>query len=127
LRYGEAHVSRRGRGRVLHHLARRLPDSRNAVLLAGFQAEGTRTLRIHDEDVPVKAETIHLQQFSAHADRGELLRWLRGLPTPPRRIFLVHGEPAASRALGDLIREQLRWDVSLPSYGESVDLASRRV
>jgi len=63
-------------GRVLHHLARRLPDSRNAIVLAGFQAEGTRgrallegakTLRIHGEDVPVKAEVIELNQFSAHS------------------------------------------------------------
>ena len=63
-------------GRILHHLARRLPDSRNAVLLAGFQAEGTRgralvegakTLRIHGEDVEVKAEVIQMHQFSAAA------------------------------------------------------------
>jgi metallo-beta-lactamase family protein len=118
-------------GRVLHHLARRLPDSRNAVLLAGFQAEGTRgrallegarTLRIHGEDVPVKAEVVHLQQFSAHADRNELLRWLGGLPAPPRRTFLVHGEPRASSAFGDLLRGQLRWEVSIPAYGDSVEL-----
>jgi metallo-beta-lactamase family protein len=118
-------------GRVLHHLARRLPDSRNAVLLVGFQAEGTRgrslldgarTLRIHGEDVIVKAEVVHLHQFSAHADRGELLRWLGSLPAPPRRTFLVHGEPAASRAFGDLIRERLAWDVSIPAYGDSVEL-----
>ena len=118
-------------GRVLHHLARRLPDSRNAVLLAGFQAEGTRgrallegarTLRIHGEDVPVKAEVIHLQQFSAHADRTELLRWLGGFPAPPRQTFLVHGEPSASRALEDQICSRLGWNVTRPAYEQTFEL-----
>jgi len=119
-------------GRVLHHLARRLPDSRNAVVLAGFQAEGTRgrsllegakTLRIHGEDVPVKAEVIELNQFSAHADRGELLRWLAGMPAPPRQMFLVHGEPAAREAFRTRLETQLGWrNVSLPKLGDSFEL-----
>ena len=119
-------------GRVLHHLARRLPDSRNAVVLAGFQAEGTRgrallegakTLHIHGEEVLVKAEVIELNQFSAHADRGELLRWLRALPAPPRQTFLVHGEPAAREAFRACVETQLGWrKVTLPKLGESFDL-----
>ncbi len=118
-------------GRVLHHLARRLPDSRNAVLLAGFQAEGTRgrallegakKLRIHGEDVPVKAEVVHLTQFSAHAGRSELLRWLRAVPAPPQRAFLVHGEPVAMQSLAATLRDELRWDVALPDYQQSFDL-----
>jgi len=120
-------------GRVLHHLARRLPDSRNAVVLAGFQAEGTRgrallegakTLRIHGEDVPVKAEVIELKQFSAHADRGEILRWLAGIPTPPRQTFLVHGEPAAASALKSTIQSKLGWPVALPAYRQSYDFSA---
>jgi metallo-beta-lactamase family protein len=118
-------------GRILHHLARRLPDSRNAVLLAGFQAEGTRgrallegarKLRIHGEDVPVKAEVFHLTQFSAHAGRSELLRWLSALPAPPQRTFLVHGEPDAMQSLAATLRQQFRWDVALPDYQQSFDL-----
>lgn len=118
-------------GRILHHLARRLPDSRNAVLLAGFQAEGTRgrallegakTLRIHGEDVPVKAEVVHLTQFSAHAGRSELLRWLATLPAPPRRTFLVHGEPEAMQSLAGTLRDQFRWDVTLPEYQQTFEL-----
>jgi len=119
-------------GRVLHHLARRLPDSRNAVVLAGFQAEGTRgrsllegakTLRIHGEDVPVKAEVIELNQFSAHADRSELLRWLVGMPAPPRQMFLVHGEPAAREAFRTRVETQLGWrNVTLPKLGDSFEL-----
>ncbi len=121
-------------GRVLHHLARRLPDARNAVVLAGFQAEGTRgralqegakTLRIHGEEVVVKAEVVELNQFSAHADRGELLRWLRALPAPPRQTFLVHGEPAAREAFRAAVERELGWRrVELPRLGESFELGA---
>jgi len=120
-------------GRVLHHLANRLPDPKNAVLLAGFQAEGTRgraledgakTLRIFGMDVPVAAEVINLRQFSAHAGKSELMRWLTGLPAPPRQTYLVHGEPAASAALKRTIETDLRWRVSLPAYLQTVDLDS---
>jgi metallo-beta-lactamase family protein len=118
-------------GRVLHHLARRLPDSRNAVLMAGFQAEGTRgrsllegakSLRIHGEDVAVKAEIIHLDQFSGHAGRSELLRWLAGMPEAPKRTYLVHGEPDAARALRDELTTTRKWDVAVASYRQRIDL-----
>jgi metallo-beta-lactamase family protein len=119
-------------GRVLHHIAQRAPDPRNAILLAGFQAEGTRgraleegakTLRMYGEDVPVAAEVVNLRQFSAHAGKSELMRWLTGLPAPPRQTYLVHGEPAASAALKSAIESSFRWRVSLPAYLQAVDLA----
>jgi metallo-beta-lactamase family protein len=118
-------------GRVLHHLAQRAPDPRNAILLAGFQAEGTRgraleegakTLRIHGEEVAVAAEVVNLRQFSAHAGKSELMRWLTGLPAPPRQTYLVHGEPAASAALKFTIESNFKWRVSLPAYRQTVDL-----
>ena len=118
-------------GRVLHHLAQRLPDPRNCVLLAGFQAEGTRgraledgakLIRIHGEDVPVRAEVVNLRQFSAHAGRSELMRWLGGIPAPPRQIFLVHGEPAAAQALEAAIKTELHWNVTVASYLQSLEL-----
>jgi len=118
-------------GRVLHHIARLAPDRRNAILLVGFQAQGTRgrsleegakTLRIHGEDVPVAAEVINLRQFSAHAGKSELMRWLSGLPEPPRQTYLVHGEPEASQALKVAIEQAYRWRVSLPEYLQTVDL-----
>jgi metallo-beta-lactamase family protein len=120
-------------GRILHHLARRLPDSRNCVLLAGFQAEGTRGraleegakfLKIHGEMVPVRAEVVNLHQFSAHAGRSELLRWLAGLPSPPKQLYLVHGEPAASSALRSAVEDQFHWRASLPEYLRSYDLTA---
>ncbi len=118
-------------GRVLHHLSQRLPDARNCVLLAGFQAEGTRgraledgakLIRIHGEDVPVRAEVVNLRQFSAHAGRSELMRWLGGIPAPPRQLFLVHGEPAAAQALQAAVKSELRWNVTVAGYLQSVDL-----
>jgi metallo-beta-lactamase family protein len=118
-------------GRVLYHLARLAPNPKNAVLLAGFQAEGTRgraledgakTLRIHGVDVAVAAEVINLRQFSAHAGQSELMRWLGGMPAPPRQTYMTHGEPQASAALKTKIEATLRWKVALPRYLETVEL-----
>jgi metallo-beta-lactamase family protein len=118
-------------GRVLHHIARLAPNPKNAILLAGFQAEGTRgraledgakTLRIHGNDVPIAAEVINLRQFSAHAGQSELMRWLRGMPAPPRQTYMTHGEPQASAALKAKIESSLKWKVALPRYLETVDL-----
>ena len=118
-------------GRVLHHLAQRLPDARNAVLLAGFQAQGTRgralqegakVLHLFGQAIPVNAEIITLGQFSAHAGKSELLRWLGGLQNPPRKTWLTHGEPAAAQALQAAIKENFHWDVAVARYLDTVDL-----
>lgn len=119
-------------GRIMHHLAQRLPDSRNAVILAGFQAQGTRgralqegakTLRLFGQEVPVNAEIIELGQFSAHAGKSELMRWLTGLPAPPRQTYLVHGEPASAQALQSSIQQQFKWNVSVARYLDTVNLS----
>jgi metallo-beta-lactamase family protein len=120
-------------GRVLHHLEQRLPDANQGVLLAGFQAEGTRgraleegakSIRMFGKEVPVRAEVVNLRQFSAHAGRSELLRWLSGMPAPPRQLFLVHGEPAAAQALSSAVESQMRWKVTLPNYLQSFELSA---
>ena len=101
-------------GRILHHLVRRLDRQENLILLAGYQAAGTRgralqdgakTLRIHGVDWPVRCRQATINGLSSHADRGELLRWIATAPTPPRRIFVVHGEPEAAAALAAALRE----------------------
>src|ERR1700687_3829961 len=116
-------------GRVLHHLVQRLPDARNAVILAGFQAEGTRgralqegakSLKLYGQDVPVCAEIVEMGQFSAHAGKSELLRWLTALPAPPKQTYLTHGEPAAAQALQAAIQEKFRWKVAVARYLDSV-------
>ena len=118
-------------GRILHHLKQRLPRKNNVVLLVGYQAEGTRgrllldgarSLKMHGEEVPVRADVRFVDGFSAHADEAELLRWLGGLERRPERLFLVHGEPEAATALAGAIREQLGWEAEIPQYGERVAL-----
>ena len=118
-------------GRVLHHLVRALPDPRNTVLFAGFQAPGTRGrllrdgakyVRIHGHDVPVAAEVEALESLSAHADVNEILRWLRGFKSAPAITFLVHGEPSAMDALGARIKSELGWAIRAPGHGEKSDL-----
>jgi metallo-beta-lactamase family protein len=106
-------------GRVLHHLAHRLPDERTTVLLPGFQAAGTRgrslqdgarELRIHGRSVPVHAKVVALDGLSAHADRDEILAWLRGFRRPPRQTWVVHGEPQPADRLAATLRADLGWD-----------------
>ncbi len=118
-------------GRVLHHLAEYAPDHRSAVVLAGFQAGGTRgaallagarTLRILGRDVPVRAEVAELDMLSAHAGQDELIRWAEAVEGKPRRVFVVHGEPAASDELRRLLRDKLDWDCHVAEHGETVEL-----
>jgi metallo-beta-lactamase family protein len=118
-------------GRVLHHLVQRLPDARNAVILGGFQAEGTRgrtlqegakSLNLFGQAVPVCAEIVEMGQFSAHAGKSELLRWLTALPAPPKQTYLTHGEPEAAQALQAAIQEKFRWKAAVARYLDTVAL-----
>src|SRR6266700_2398493 len=118
-------------GRVLHHLKRYAPDSRNTILFAGFQAGGTRgaamvagvdSVKIHGGYVAVRAEVKNLDMLSAHADADEILRWLRGFKTPPRMTFITHGEPTASDALRHRIEEELGWRCLVPDHSQKVAL-----
>ena len=101
-------------GRIVHHLANRLPDRRNTVVFVGYQAAGTRgralldgaqSISIHGRRIPVAAEIGQMQGLSAHADCNDLLRWCKALPGKPRRIFLNHGEDPARKALAAAIAE----------------------
>jgi len=119
-------------GRVLHHLAQRLPDARNAVILAGFQAEGTRgralqegakSINIYGQPIAVLAEVVQMGQFSAHAGKSELLRWLSGFPAPVKQTYLTHGEPVAAQALQAAIQEKFKWKVDVARYLDTVAIA----
>ena len=120
-------------GRVLHHLKRLLPHPRNAVVLTGYQAEGTRgraleqgarQVKIHGQYVAVRAEVVRDHEFSVHADSSDLVDWLRELGTETRTVFLVHGEPRAQQALRQRIAEDLGWNVVVPRHGEVVSLVA---
>jgi metallo-beta-lactamase family protein len=117
-------------GRIVHHLKQRLPDARNTIVLGGFMAVGTRGrlledgarwIRMHGQDVPVRAAVEKIPGLSGHADRSDLLRWLRPLPKPSG-IFLVHGEPDSSAALGQALRDERDWTIHLPKLGEAHEL-----
>ncbi|MFY2834619.1 MBL fold metallo-hydrolase RNA specificity domain-containing protein [Achromobacter xylosoxidans] len=119
-------------GRVIHHLKRYLPDPRNAVLFAGFQAMGTRgaamldgapSVKIHGDYIPVRAEVDNLSMLSAHADADEILRWLGGFERPPRETFIVHGELDAADALRLRIKDELGWRCRAMEQNDSVALA----
>ena len=118
-------------GRILHHLAQRLPDPRNLVIFIGFQAPGTRgaiikgrapEVKIFGDFVPIRAQVAALEQFSDHADPPELLEWLRTFANKPGVTYLVHGEPSASSQLRDLMKKELGWNVQLAEYRERVEV-----
>ena len=118
-------------GRVLHHLKHRLPNADTTVLFAGYQAEGTRGRSLQDgakeikllgEVVPVRAKIKVFDGFSAHADQGEILRWLGTFKKAPQMTYIVHGEPPAAAALADVIRAQLKWKVEVARHQQKVAL-----
>jgi metallo-beta-lactamase family protein len=118
-------------GRILHHLAQRLPDPRNLVLFIGFQAPGTRgfliknkapEIKIYGDSIPVRAQVAALEQFSDHADPPELLQWLHTFRNQPGMTYLVHGEPDAAGQLRDLMQKELGWAVEVAQYLEKVEV-----
>jgi len=118
-------------GRIRHHLRHHLSNPHTMVLFVGFQAVGTlgrrivdgaQTVRIAGEEIAVRAEIVTLGGFSAHADRSALLDWLGAFRRTPGRIFLVHGEEDASRALAAAIENRFRRSVDIPAHHTSVAL-----
>jgi metallo-beta-lactamase family protein len=118
-------------GRVVHHLRHLLPDRENSVVLVGFQAAGTRgrdlvegatEVKMHGRYVPVHAEIVQIDGFSVHADADEILGWLASTPSPPKVLYVVHGEPESSAALAARVRSELGWLAVVPRHGERVRL-----
>jgi metallo-beta-lactamase family protein len=112
-------------GRILHHLKLFLPDSRNTVLLTGYQAPGTRgdqlergatTIKIHGENIPVRAKIASMHNMSAHADYQEILHWLTHFQKHPTKVFLTHGDLASSQSLQHQIEAQFGWSCLIPDY-----------
>lgn len=119
-------------GRVLHHALRLVPDQNATLVFVGYQAAGTlgrkiqdgeREVKILGQRVPVRCRLERIGGFSAHADWSEVLRWLEGLRTAPRRTFLTHGEPPAATAMAGHINERFGWTVEVPTYGERFELS----
>ena len=118
-------------GRVLHHLERRLPDPGTTVLFVGYQAAGTRgrtlrdgakTVRIFGRDIRVAATVLSTDALSAHADRDEIVRWLKGFRKAPAMTYAVHGEPEAAAALVLMITRTLGWPARVARDGERIEV-----
>lgn len=122
-------------GRVLHHLEAFAPDSRNAILLSGYQAGGTRGatlvggsdhLRMFGREVPVRAEVVPLQSFSGHADADEILAWMSGAARTPKATYITHGDPDAADTLRARIQRELGWQARVPEHLERVTVETRQ-
>jgi metallo-beta-lactamase family protein len=112
-------------GRVLHHIKAFADDKRNVILLSGYQAVGTRgdallrgnkKIKIYGEVVAVEAEVVALSNMSAHVDYKEMIDWLEGIATPPRKVFITHGGVEAAESLQNKIKDTLKWQCVVPEY-----------
>jgi metallo-beta-lactamase family protein len=122
-------------GRVLHHLRQVGPDHRSTILLAGYQAAGTRgealangarSVRVYGEDVEIRADVVAIDSLSAHADADELIGWLETAPEEPGSVSVVHGEPLAADTLRRRIQHELGWRASVPGLGAQLTVTPRR-
>ena len=118
-------------GRVIHHLEAALPDPRNTVLFVGYQAAGTRgrqlvdgapTVRMKGRDVSVSARIEKLDSMSAHADAGEILRWLGAFKRSPAMTYLVHGEAGPLEALKKRVEAERGWPVHIAVHEQTVEI-----
>ncbi len=106
-------------GRVLHHLKNYLPSEKNTVLFVGYQAEGTKgrylqekaktlgMMKIHHEEIKVKASVESLNSLSGHGDQEDLIQWLKSSPSKPKKIFINHGTPHSMMAFAARIEKGL--------------------
>ncbi len=118
-------------GRIKHHLKHNLWRPESTVLFVGYQAdgslgrrilEGDKVVRIHGEEIQVKAQIRSIEAFSAHADQGALLDWLKGFKLPPRQVILVHGEYESQQALASRIENELRYNTFIPEWLDTLQL-----
>lgn len=118
-------------GRVLHHIETFGGDANNAILLAGYQAGGTRgaallrgeqSLRMYGRDVPIRAEVASLETLSGHADGDEILAWMAGATRAPQQCYVTHGEADAADTLRARIKRELGWQARVPEHMEVVEL-----
>jgi metallo-beta-lactamase family protein len=118
-------------GRIKYHLANNISRPQSSIMFVGYQAVGTlgrqiingaKKVRILGQQYPVKANIVQVHGFSAHADRYELLTWLKGLQSPPRKVFVIHGETESASNFADYLHRQTGWNVSVPAYQDEVVL-----
>ena len=121
-------------GRIKHHLKHNLWRPEATILFVGYQAQGTlgrrlldgeKLVRIHGEEIVVKADIRSIDSYSAHADQAGIINWIKGFAIPPANIFLVHGEEDAQAALAELIQQEFRVNVHIPGWLDEIELKYR--
>lgn len=118
-------------GRILHHAKRYLSDPKSTLILAGYQAEGTigrqlfegaKTVRIHEEDIPVACDIKMISVLSGHADQTKLLSWVKHAEALPKTIYCVHGEHGASEVLAEKYKNDLGIESFVAKEGDTVEV-----
>ena len=118
-------------GRVKHHLVNNITDPNSTIMFVGYQANGTlgrsivdgaKEVRILGQKYPVKARIVRINGFSAHADSHELSNWLNALKSPPKQVFVVHGEAESAKEFAELVKKKTGWNVTIPEYQDEITL-----
>ncbi len=118
-------------GRILHHEQRYLPDPKSTLLFVGYQVtgsmgrrilDGVKSVKIYGEEVPVRCRIKEISAYSAHADQGQLLDWLKPLRFSLKKVFVVQGEEGSSEVLAAKIRDNYAIQTVVPEAGEKVVL-----
>lgn len=118
-------------GRVIHHIKAFAGNSKNTLLFAGYQATGTRgarivsggeSVRIHGQNIPIRAEVRSIDNLSAHADQNELITWASKFSNRPIKTFITHGEHESANGLKSALESKLHWNVEIPKYLDEVEL-----
>ncbi len=119
-------------GRILHHLKNNIEDNRNTILVVGYMAENTlgrrivereKRVKVFGEEYNLEADVVAIDAFSAHADRDELLEYIRGCGPNLKRVFIVHGEEEQSLVFANAVRKMNpALEVTVPQEGESIEL-----
>lgn len=118
-------------GRIQHHAIRYLPDPNSTLIIVGYQAagtpgrriyEGASTVRLLNQDIPVRCTVKAIGAFSAHGDQKKLLAWVGRAKRIPSHVYCIHGEGHAATELAHRLRDAYGIQTFVPSFGDSVDV-----
>ena len=118
-------------GRIKHHLKHHLWEPNSTILFVGYQAPGTlgrkivdgaKVVKIFGEEIAVNARVEYIEGYSGHADQEWLMNFVYSYTTPPKHIFLVHGEPEGQKVLKEKLEENTEIPVTIPDFGECYEL-----
>ena len=121
-------------GRIKHHLKHHLWDPNSTILFVGYQAPGTlgrklvdgeKKVKIFGEEIAVNARIEYIEGYSGHADQEWLMNFVYSFTTPPKHIFLVHGEPEGQIVLKQKLEENTNIPITIPDYGETYEIGEK--